>query len=409
MKGIISPPGNGAVRIARGFLGALLFGALSVLNAQEPETAIIAYQRNFVRSNLATKIDILKDASADEKVAADLGSLYQFTLDFSLRHAELLREDADLIQLVGMASAGVGKTGYQPAVATLWRVFMAFRDTGTRELVLRSLAVLGKGDSQVIENLNQFLGNQNNLYRSGMVPDYTLLGVCVETLGILGDGSSFPVLFSAMIAGYPEQLTRKAASALAAIRGDYKKYLMDVLKKNPPVEKLAAFEAGIVNQGFSPAELGELAETALEISLGFFPAEAADQEAVLDLRYRAVRTLTELSWTRATTLAIKNFYRVQTDYGNSQAPKERFLEAIACLGSMGSSEAAQALALQLGLINSQMERNQEYDTELLMAVITALGDIGDKVAFDYLLYIGYLSYPDDVQTAAREAMNRLKW
>ncbi len=409
MKETKVPRIRGAYLIARGMLGVLVFGSLPVLAAQEPEAAIIAYQRNFVRSNLATKLDILKDAAGDEKVAADLGALYQFTLDFSLRNAELLREDADLIRLVGMASEGVGKTGYQPAVGTLWRVFMAFRDTGTRELVLRSLSVLGKGDSQVIENLNQFLGNQNNLYRSGMVPDYTLLGVCIETLGILGDGSSFPVLFSAMIAGYPEQLTRKAAAALASIRGDYKKYLMDVLKKNPPVEKLAAFEAGIVNQGFSPAELGELAETALEISLGLFPAEEADMEAVLDLRYRAVRTLTDLSWTRATTLAIKNFYRVQTDYGNGTAPKERFLEAVACLGAMGSSEAAQSLALQLGLINSQMERNKEYDTELLMAVIAALGAIGDKVAFDYLLYIGYLSYPDEIQTAAREAMNRLKW
>jgi hypothetical protein len=76
---------------------------------------------------------------------------------------------------------------------------------------------------------------------------------------------------------------------------------------------------------------------------------------------------------------------------------------------MGTSEAAQALALQLGLINSQMEKDKTFDQDILMAVISALGNIGDKVAFDYLLYIGYLPYPDDIQKAAREAMNRLKW
>jgi hypothetical protein len=76
---------------------------------------------------------------------------------------------------------------------------------------------------------------------------------------------------------------------------------------------------------------------------------------------------------------------------------------------MGTSEAAQALSLQLGLINSTMERTREFDEELLISVIEALGNIGDKVAFDYLLYIGYLPYPDSVQTAARDAMNRLKW
>jgi hypothetical protein len=76
---------------------------------------------------------------------------------------------------------------------------------------------------------------------------------------------------------------------------------------------------------------------------------------------------------------------------------------------MGTSGAAQALSLQLGLLNSRMERNRDYDPDILISVIGALGDIGDKVAFDYLLYIGFLSYPDSIQNAARDALNKLKW
>jgi hypothetical protein len=76
---------------------------------------------------------------------------------------------------------------------------------------------------------------------------------------------------------------------------------------------------------------------------------------------------------------------------------------------MGNSESAQVLALQLGYINSQAERGGEFDEDLILALIHALGEIGDKVAFDYLLYIGYINYPERIQAAARESLNRLKW
>jgi HEAT repeat protein len=122
-----------------------------------------------------------------------------------------------------------------------------------------------------------------------------------------------------------------------------------------------------------------------------------------------VAVLTEFQWTRASPLAIKHFYRVQTDVQNGAVPRERLVEAVNCLGAMGSSEAAQALALQLGLLNSQTERSGVFDETVTLAVVQALGAIGDKSAFDHLLYISYLSYPEHIQAAAREALARLKW
>jgi HEAT repeat protein len=108
-------------------------------------------------------------------------------------------------------------------------------------------------------------------------------------------------------------------------------------------------------------------------------------------------------------LGVRNFYRVQTDYAGGAAPREKFLEAIECLGAMGTSEAAQALALQLGFFNFQTEKNGDYDEAVILALINALGELGDKAAFDYLLYVGYLNYPDRIQASAREALNRLRW
>jgi hypothetical protein len=212
-----------------------------------------------------------------------------------------------------------------------------------------------------------------------------------------------------MITGYPDNVVRDIVKALGSIQGDYKQYLIDVIRQNPPVEKLAAFRAGMSIERFGSAERGQLAEIALETALGLSPGNAENEAAVSALRYSAVSVLTQLQWTGASPLAIRHFYRVQTDFQNGAVSREQLVEAVACLGAMGTSEAAQALALQLGLLNSQTERNGVFDEAITMAVVQALGTIGDKSAFDYLLYISYLSYPEHIQAAAREALAHLKW
>jgi hypothetical protein len=116
-----------------------------------------------------------------------------------------------------------------------------------------------------------------------------------------------------------------------------------------------------------------------------------------------------LKWNRAAALVIRHFYLVRQDYEAETVDKERFLEAISCLGAMGTPEAAQVLSLQLGYFNLQMEQNGEYDDQIVLEAVNALGELGDNVAFEHLISIGYLSYPEHIQNAAREAMVRLKW
>jgi HEAT repeat protein len=358
---------------------------------------------------LSAKISILQDAATDDRAGEFIGQLYEFALGFILQYADLLRNDPEMIALAGRACRGAGKAGYKPSAETLWKVFTAYQDSLTRVEVLNALAVLGKGNARIIGNINRYLTDQNNLFRSGAAPDLPSISACVSALGALGDKSSFPVLFSAMTAGYSGGISRGAGNALTMIDGDYKYFLDDVLKRNVPVEKLAAFKAGLDNKKFSDNERAELAETALEISLEYYSGTLENENALRSLRYLSIPVLTKLKWTRSAAHVIKHYYRVQTDYSEGKADKKYLLEAIACLGAMGNSEAAQVLALQLGFFNSQTERKGSVDEQITLAVINALGDIGDKAAFDYLLYIGYLSYPDTIQSAAKEALTRLKW
>ena len=49
------------------------------------------------------------------------------------------------------------------------------------------------------------------------------------------------------------------------------------------------------------------------------------------------------------------------------------------------------------------------DENVVMAVITGLGALGSKEAFDNLLYVTYLPYSEKVRTTARDAMAMLQW
>ncbi len=76
---------------------------------------------------------------------------------------------------------------------------------------------------------------------------------------------------------------------------------------------------------------------------------------------------------------------------------------------MATSAAAQTLSIYLGLLNSETEQTGTYNEQIMLAVIKSLGDLGDKTAFDYLLYVGYLNYPETIISASRDALARLKW
>jgi len=288
---------------------------------------------------------------------------------------------------------------------SLWRLFLDNPDSKTGTDILIKLGIVGKGNRIIIDNINNYLMGKNLLFRSGENVDYTVISVCISTLMELGDSSSYPALFSVLYAGYPEVITSEAQGALELIPGNLQQFLVNIITNNPPEEKFAAFIMGINSDRLTVSQRGQLAELALEQGLN-----AADDNIDLTaMRYSSILLLTRLRWTRANALAIRHYYRVQSEYLVNPMEKERFIEAITCLGAVGNSDAALVLGLQLGLINAKTESTGTYDPEITMAIVQALGKIGYNAAFDHLLYVSYLSYPEDIQAAAREAVARLKW
>jgi HEAT repeat protein len=380
---------------------------MPVLYAQE--SILAAYERNFIRADLSAKVEILRDAATDDRAEEFIGRLYDSVLRFSLQNADILRDDPDFIALTVFAARGAGTAGYKPGVNTLWNVFTSFLDASIRVEVLQALSVLGRGNRELVENLILFVSGQNDLFYAGISPDYVTLSACIAALGALKDSSAVPALFTLMRTNHPHPIPAEAEAAIEELPWDNGQYLVEVIRRNDYPDKLAAFNVGINNKTYNGAERGMVAGAALEAGLDFFPGNGEGEKILEELRYEAIRYIRDLKWNRAAPLAVRHFYRVRQDYEAGTVDKERFLEAISCLGAMGTPEAARVLSLQLGYFNLQMEQNGEYDDEIILEAIKALGELGDNVAFEHLITIGYLSYPEYIQNAAREAIVRLKW
>jgi hypothetical protein len=362
------------------------------------------YKQRFSRADLPAKAQILENAANDKTLSAEIGQFYEYALQFALENSALLKNDHALLRMIDNAVVGLGKTAYSNSIDTLWKLFIEYPDSTIGAEILIAVGKLGKENKSVIENVNNFLIEKNMQYRSGSTVNYVMISACIIAIMDLNDSSSYPALFAVVCSGYPEVIKSEAQGALDLISGNLRQFLSIIIEKGEPPEKFFAFTVGMESIKLTVSERGQLAELAFEQSLT--NEENADLSA---LRYEAVKALTQLRWTRANNLAIRHFYRVQTEYQSHTASRENLLEAIALLGAVGNSDAALALCLQLGLINARTERTGEFDEEITLAIVRSLGLIGDKAAFDLLLNVSNLMYPENILAAAGEAIDRLRW
>ena len=371
-----------------------------------------AYLQRFIKADLLGKVDILYEASSN--IDLDTSSLYSYALEFVLGNYAQIDDLRDMNNIVSLSknaliqeknSGNIDASESEKILNVLWELFLVYPDADVRGEIIITLSGLGRGNRGLINRLNNYLMELNNLYDSGESVDYSIVSACISAVMALGDSSSYPVLFSIICSGFPEVISSESYGALEVIPGNLHQFIVSVIENNPPDEKYAAFRAVINSEKLSVSEQGQLAELALSQSL-LAGGEDADLSV---MRYSAVQTLTKLRWTRANALAIRHYYVTQADYTHDIIPKERFIEAIACLGAVGNSDAALVLGLQLGLINIRTETTGKFDEKITMAIVRSLGLIGDNAAFYHLSYVTNLPYTEEIIAAAEEAIDRLKW
>jgi hypothetical protein len=391
-------------------LGPILVFVLmaTASHAQDTGKILATYKGNFAKASLTVKIEILQDA-ASNKGAQDMGPLFLDAVDFLLNNFSFVDSDTQYRQLAQLAIEQIAAIRYTPAKQSLWKVFQLDADTGMRVKAAGALGVISTGDAEVIGNLNQWLAGQNAGFPAGKMPDLQVFTTLLPAIGKLGDPSSFPILFRTMILGYSEKVTALAREALLSVKGDFQTMLTGVLKNSTFPEKRQALVMALESDKLTEDQKGALAEYALDVGLHTAPADTASKDIAREMRQTATRALSDRKWSKATALLIEHLDTTIMENDRGLSDKRFLLEAVGALGNMASHEAAVRLTNYLVLLNSYTEKGRSYDEQTVLMVIDNLGKLGDKVAFDDLMYTQYLNYTSPIKKKARAALDNLKW
>ena len=186
-------------------------------------------------------------------------------------------------------------------------------------------------------------------------------------------------------------------------------HLKQVILSRPLPQKRDALHLAISSATLPDEQKGEVAEAALGLALGTISTTAQDRLLLRGMRTEAARTLRERKWSKATALMVEHFNQTLLEFDRGIGDKAVLVEAVHGLGAMGNHDAAVRLTKYLVLLNSYAEKGQGTDEQVMLALLENLGRLGDKVAFDDLMYIQYLGYSARIKKSARQAQDSLKW
>ena len=379
---------------------------LSGLVSQSSDPVILSYQRNFIRASISTKIELLNDASRIDTIV--MTPLYIDALSFVSTNYPVLGNDSQLMDIAVIAANKAASYLDISIIPSLRKIFTLIPEARISIACLNSFSVLAKGQKDDIAFLNAWFAGAIARASDGKPVDVRTLATGAAALGKIGDSSSFSLLFRAATSSLDNSIVAASAEALNSISDSYPENILAIIAEKRIKEAYAAFSFAMKKTGLSDTEKGRIAEAAFTVGI-----ETAGPELNAALQSTLIREsldqLALLKWSQASPLVVKYFYQMQGDYKNNKVSVDALIPVVKGMGAMATTDSAQALSIFLGLLNSETEQKKNYNEQLMLSVINALGDLGDKSAFDYLLYVGYLDYPESVKKASRDALARLQW
>ncbi len=376
----------------------LLMGAVFAqtdLYSEKPEV-------QFVKGNITDKIAAVKRSDANSMLAKN-------AVDFVIANKSLLGEDRDLagLAVAGILSYPVSEYRKNPGqvLKSFTEIFTTITDINVRVSILDKISAFysEQENTDLIAFVNSFLLQKIS---AGGECDETVKK-SVETLAKIGNGSSFDVLYSILRQQLWSEIQESVALSLTATADKSLNEITKEINQAELVELKLLSQIYIQNAKISVALKSEIAEKMLNRSM--ILAGNSCSNDLVSFQLSAASVLAANKWTRAADLA-KNYFNVaKIAYEGKYLNEEQFTRAIAYVETLASRGAVAPFSEYLSAMNKAQESGNSPSKTIVLAVIEALGSLGDKSAFDSLLVATYSKYPEEVTVAARNALTRLKW
>lgn len=382
-------------------------------------------ERDFVKGNISEKIGILRNLSDDERVL-----VAQKGMDFAIENLSVLGHDDELFELASASITslpadtvqvdGLGEEERRRISEKLMAIFRMFDDRSVRSRALEKISLYsGQNDELTVEFLNDYL---SSAYRRNEEAGNVLEGAIVS-LGRIGDRDSLSIIYNIWHSGIWPEYKESADEALVALSENSFPDIMRILSLSDIIEFERYFSLLRNSAEKNGDSFCEIAENALLIAINNAESLRAggpkERETFARFQKEAHDVLTANRWSRAADVIKANVSLAKEAYERGDMSEEDFSMMIRSSVLVPSHELAGILTDMLSECNGKVEKidrivvgsagGEMPAKSVVLALIFALGELGDKTAFDTILYVTYISYSLEVIDEAKKSLAKLRW
>ncbi|MBQ0162877.1 MAG: hypothetical protein KBS84_06940 [Treponema sp.] len=364
------------------------------------------YEIKFIKGNISDKISSIKDA--DKETSERLA---YWGVDFVLKNMNFIKDDRDLAGLAIASIMAYPKSQYsanaEDTCTKLGSIFYGFTDKNVRISVIDKLHSLEVSESHK-ETFAFILQYIQAAYDDNVVPA-EVERKAIVVLGEIGRYEAFEDLYLIFKNKKWTSVEKELKNSLVSLAERSIRAIVDQINRSDYTELKLISSLFINNDKISATLKSEIAENLLNRSMLIVRDTGSVTKDISNFQLELCKILCENNWTRSSPLMISYFDVAKTQQKAGFITEEQFAEIIINIEKLSSKDSVKVFVSHLDSLNAEMNDGKTPSLTIVSALISALGDLGDKSAFDCLLYTTYLSYPEEIITQARSALSSLKW
>ena len=359
---------------------------------------------NFVAASLHDKVGILENAPADTPQ-----QFYEMSLSFVYDNKKLIEDMPDyyilLLASIGKLDAG-GSDGIDEL---LLNIYNDFDDYSVKLAVLDAFSRVTVDSQEVYDLILSIITSELEKNENLSVDIFVS---CLNAFANIKNPDCCDLLFSILKEDFAQEIIDADRNALFSLMDDFYQTASYIVQSGSFEDKLLVLELVTSNPKKDKKSCAEIAEILLSESI------IADEEQEdfqfskeqVKLQYDSFLTLKDAKWTKATDLVLDYFEVARDEYEKKLLNNEKFCDIIVSLKDFPTRNTCKVLTDFLDSQYKQTVENGTFDTDVLVSVITTLGELGDNEAFDTILYVmSWKDYPHEITTVSNDALKKLRW
>lgn len=364
----------------------------------------------YIKGNLSDKTAAVREASGDEGIW-----LSNAAIKFALENKETLGNDRELDGLAVAAILSIpvdytkkcSESDKADLIAQFINLFNKFSTSNTVQIAVLS-KVLQCKDSLPTKDFTTLLNNYITSININTA-DNSVVKATINALEFLGNNESFKIVYVFYNNPKYSAFKNELENAIKALIPNAMNEVIQLIQQKNIAQISQIFNLVKNNANISKNYLSEIAENVLSESILLVDNSSKFSTEIIGLQLEAIKILSENKWTRASSCCLTYFDIAKKEYDAKLLTDDDFTRVISALCNIAPIDSVTPLNIYLEELNKLTEGGAKVSAVVVKSVINTLGAIGDKSAFDSLLAVTYLNYPEDVLSAAREALAGLRW